>query len=160
MDFTRILNMQSELDRNIEKAHGVEKEDLTNRKLVALLVEIGEFANEIRPFKYWKKTMDINEDHIKEEFVDGIHFFLSLTLKAGGSPVVDPIIISEDQNIQLSKLFEETSKLNSNFNIKQLAKAFGIYMGMGKLVGLQETEIEKFYIEKNRVNYERVLNGY
>ncbi len=52
MDFTRILNMQSELDRNIEKAHGVENEDLTNRKLVALLVEIGEFANEIRPFKY------------------------------------------------------------------------------------------------------------
>ncbi|CAM9123817.1 dUTP diphosphatase [Mycoplasma todarodis] len=160
MDFTRILNMQSELDRNIEKAHGVENEDLTNRKLVALIVEIGEFANEIRPFKYWKKTMDINEDHVKEEFVDGIHFFLSLTLKAGGSPVVDPIIVSEDQNIQLSTLFEETSKLNSEFTGEQLAKAFGIYMGMGKLVGLKETEIEKFYIEKNRVNYERVLNGY
>ncbi len=104
--------------------------------------------------------MDINEDYIKEEFVDGIHFFLSLTLKAGGSPVVDPIIVSEDQNVQLSTLFEETSKLNSNFTVRQLAKAFGIYMGMGKLVGLQETEIEKFYIEKNRVNYERVLNGY
>ncbi|TCG10464.1 dUTP diphosphatase [Mycoplasma todarodis] len=160
MDFTRILNMQSELDRNIEEAHGVENEDLTNRKLVALIVEIGEFANEIRPFKYWKKTMDINEDHIKEEFVDGIHFFLSLTLKAGGSPVVDPIIVSEDQNIQLSTLFEETSKLNSKFTKEQLAKAFGIYMGMGKLAGLEETEIEKFYIEKNRVNYERVLNGY
>ncbi|NQZ28945.1 MAG: dUTP diphosphatase [Mycoplasmatales bacterium] len=160
MDFTRILNMQSELDRNIEKAHGVENEDLTNRKLVALIVEIGEFANEIRPFKYWKKTMDINDDHVKEEFVDGIHFFLSLTLKAGGSPVVEPIIVSEDQNIQLSTLFEETSKLNSKFTGEQLAKAFGIYMGMGKLVGLKENEIEKFYIEKNRVNYERVLNGY
>ncbi|CAM9105226.1 dUTP diphosphatase [Mycoplasma marinum] len=160
MNFTKILNMQSELDRNIEKAHNVTGEDLTNRKIVALIVEIGEFANEIRPFKYWKKTININEDLVKEEFVDGIHFFLSLTLNIGNSPIVEPIIISDDQNIQLATLFEETSKLNSNFEKEQLAKAFGIYMGMAKLVGLKEDEIEKFYIEKNRVNYERILNGY
>ncbi len=160
MDFTKILKMQLELDKSIETTHGVSNEDLTNRKLVALIVEIGEFANEIKPFKYWKKNRTTDIDKIKEEFVDGIHFFTSLTLKISNSPVVEPIIVSEDQNIQLATLFEETSKLNSLFTKQQLAKAFGIYMGMAKLIGLAESEIEKFYIEKNKINYERLMNGY
>src|SRR5437763_13720814 len=47
------------------------------RTKIALLVEIGELANELKTFKHWKSQKDINWEKAKEELIDCLHFYLS-----------------------------------------------------------------------------------
>lgn len=47
-------------------------------KLTALDIELGELANEIKFFKYWKKHKLIDKSKVIEEACDCFHFILSL----------------------------------------------------------------------------------
>lgn len=76
-----------ELQSEQEKLDGliIQKNNITDsqttasfiRTKIALLVEIGELANELKTFKHWKKQKDINWDKAKEELIDCLHFYLS-----------------------------------------------------------------------------------
>ncbi len=160
MDFKKIIDMQIRLDKDIEATHNVVPKEVIVHKVVALIVEIGEFANEIQPFKYWKKKKNIDRKKVVEEFVDGIHFLLSLSIYLQADTLIEPIVTSECQVQQLADLFIETSKLKKDLSKEQVEKAFGLYMGMAKLIDLSDKEIEEFYIEKNKVNFERLAAGY
>jgi dimeric dUTPase (all-alpha-NTP-PPase superfamily) len=43
-----------------------------------LLVEVGEFANEIKSFKAWRKKAEIDWAKAREEFIDCLGYFLGL----------------------------------------------------------------------------------
>lgn len=51
--------------------------------MLALLVEIGELANETRCFKYWSNKPASEREVILEEYVDGLHFILSIGIDLG-----------------------------------------------------------------------------
>jgi len=48
------------------------------RLKLALLVEVGEFANEIKSFKAWRKKPEVDWDKAKEELIDCLGYFLGL----------------------------------------------------------------------------------
>ena len=160
MNFKEIFKMQKALDREIHKAHKVSFKDTLDKKILALLVEVGEFANEIKPFKYWKKDKSIDKSKVLEEFVDGIHFFISLANYLDIDPIINSNVIDKDPSKQLLYVFELISKLNNTFNEVNLVNAFQAYMGIAKLSGLSEKEIKEHYISKNKVNFERIANNY
>src|SRR3954454_6608730 len=83
MDFEKLFQMQKGLDNHIEEKHRLEDEDLFSRKILALFVELGELANETRCFKFWSVKPASARSVILEEFVDGIHFILSLGIECG-----------------------------------------------------------------------------
>ena len=56
---------------------------IVKRKMLALLVEIGELANETRCFKYWSNKPASEREVILEEYVDGLHFILSIGIDLG-----------------------------------------------------------------------------
>jgi len=49
------------------------------RLKLCLLVEIGEFANEIKSFKAWRKKTEVDWAKAKEELIDCLCFFLDLS---------------------------------------------------------------------------------
>ncbi|MBM4762734.1 dUTP diphosphatase [Bacillus sp. B15-48] len=53
MDLEKMLQMQKELDDRIIKEKGLEGQDLFPNTVLALQVELAEFANEARFFKHW-----------------------------------------------------------------------------------------------------------
>lgn len=56
MNLTDLFNQQRKLDEEIERKHSpVEGEDRFSKKKLALLVEIGELANEQRSWKFWSE---------------------------------------------------------------------------------------------------------
>lgn len=75
MDWKKLFDMQKELDTYIETNHNVKQAELLDKKILALLVEVGELANETRCFKFWSKKKPSERDVIIEEYVDGIHFY-------------------------------------------------------------------------------------
>ena len=78
IDLTNLYQKQAELDQRIAENHHVSYETTRERRILALLVEIGEFANATRCFKYWSNKPSETQDIVLDEYVDGLHFFLSL----------------------------------------------------------------------------------
>ena len=80
-----IFAMQQELDDYIEKTRSltdIPREQWIQKKAMALMVELGEMLDEIN-YKWWKNPKPVDEDALKEELVDILHFFVGMCLKAG-----------------------------------------------------------------------------
>jgi dimeric dUTPase (all-alpha-NTP-PPase superfamily) len=52
LDFNEISKLQRVLDDYIQDNNNLKPEDTFERRKVAFLVELGEFANEVRAFKF------------------------------------------------------------------------------------------------------------
>jgi dimeric dUTPase (all-alpha-NTP-PPase superfamily) len=84
LNIAKLFMLQSELDSHIENEHP--RQEGTSRhheKVLALLVELGELANETRCFKFWSHKPASEKAVVLEEFSDGIHFLLSIGLENG-----------------------------------------------------------------------------
>ena len=78
MNVKKLCEMQEILDQRIMKEHGLEGKNLEDNKILALLVEICELANETRCFKHWSTKGPSEKGILLEEYVDSLHFFLSI----------------------------------------------------------------------------------
>ncbi|MFT8313196.1 MAG: dUTP diphosphatase [Clostridium sp.] len=169
LDLKKLLDMQKELDKTILDNAGIKEYPLENIKL-ALLVELGELANEWKGFKHWKKHKDINRDKLLEEFADCLSFALSLenelhqAKKYGYEDLitiiedVKKILVGYDLNakeaMRMSAFELAFSQVSNLKNVISNTLSVGIYLD------LTFEEMEQAYLAKNKVNYERQNNGY
>lgn len=155
--------MQYELDQYIEKEHGLQGEDLFEKKILALLVEVGELANETRCFKFWSKKPPSAHEDILEEFVDGVHFILSLGLDLGFSDR-EYSLVSQEANEDLDRSFLKIYRLVNDFRQSKDAgdfeELFRQYIILGQTLGFTLDEVQEAYKKKNEVNFKRQQNGY
>lgn len=92
----QIIEMQRDLDSKIVEGKELQERNLVPETTLALIVEIGEMANEYRGFKFWSndqnpRTKKIHSDRdgyvetnpLLEEYVDAMHFFISLAIRKG-----------------------------------------------------------------------------
>lgn len=162
MLLTTLFELQKELDTRIEKEHGLEQADLMDKKIMALLVELGELANETRCFKFWSKKPAAPRDVILEEYVDGVHFILSigLELKIQEQVNLDPIDENKDLVEQFQQVFASIIDFRKQLNFETYHKIFNEYIKLGKLLGFSVEDIEEAYKMKNEVNHQRQDQGY
>src|SRR5690625_5583674 len=66
MDLQKLFKAQRELDNRIVKEKELEGQDLLDKKILALLVELGELANEARFFKFWSENQEPNTECVCE----------------------------------------------------------------------------------------------
>ncbi|WP_318246793.1 dUTP diphosphatase [Bacillus norwichensis] len=155
--------MQYELDQYIEKEHDLQREDLFEKKILALLVEVGELANETRSFKFWSKKAPSPHEDILEEFVDGVHFILSLGLELGFSDR-EYSLVSQEGNEDLNRSFLKVYKLINDFRQSKDAmdfeELFRQYIVLGQTLGFTLHEVQEAYKKKNDVNFKRQQDGY
>ncbi|WP_208665003.1 dUTPase, partial [Mycoplasma nasistruthionis] len=95
MNLSSIFQMQKELDNKIElKAKKLNPKlnsnDLQVQKSLALIIEAGEFINEVQSFKYWKLNKNIQKNKVTEEFADLLHFFVNLAINYDLKPIIEP----------------------------------------------------------------------
>ncbi|MBM4762508.1 dUTP diphosphatase [Bacillus sp. B15-48] len=161
MDFQKLYTMQSNLDAHIEEKHDLQEEDLFDRKLLALLVELGELANETRCFKFWSLKAPSEKKIILEEFVDGIHFILSIGNEVGFMYRQTEVEIPEcTASEQFLEVYEAISRFRHSRSETDYRVMFQTYLALASLLGLSSSEIEKAYMEKNEVNFDRQEKGY
>ncbi|AEH46920.1 dUTP diphosphatase [Parageobacillus thermoglucosidasius] len=163
MDLSILYSLQRQLDERIERQHGLQGEDLFDKKVLALLVEIGELANETRCFKFWSVKPSSPQEKVLEEYVDGLHFILSLGLECGfmrsssfrqtngnGAQLVE-------QFLRVYWTVDEFRKTKSQQSYDLLLAE---YLQLGEQLGFSFTQIEQAYIQKNKVNHERQNQNY
>lgn len=162
MNLRRLYDMQRELDAKIESQHGLRKEDLVDEKVLALLVELGELANETRCFKFWSVKPPAERGVILEEYVDGIHFILSLGLTFGYGHETSRGLAEEAVSLteQFNRVYQIVSILKDDLSEENYYLLLNSYIQLGEMLGFEWAEVEQAYLEKNQVNHERQQQGY
>ncbi|MEK4426564.1 dUTP diphosphatase [Solibacillus sp. FSL K6-1523] len=160
MEFKQLFEMQRALDQFIEETQNVQK-DVFEEKGLALLVELSELANETRCFKFWSTKGPSDREVILEEFVDSIHFMLSLGNMRGFLLTQWPNL---SQNRELTPLFIELTQVVLTFINEQTEVSYkalwNSYSILAYNLGFTVEDILKAYKDKNEKNYERQRSGY
>lgn len=163
MQLAKLFKMQQALDHHIEVKHELQNEDLFNRKVLALLVELGELANETRCFKFWSIKPSSEKSVVLEEFVDGVHFILSLGIECEFQNL-QYTITDEPSAVNVSEqfllIYEQVSNFKNNKNVDSFKSLLESYIQLGALLGITYEEMEEAYFKKNEVNYQRQQNDY
>lgn len=167
MNLAKLFEMQRKLDAHIEKEHPREPgEDRLAKKILALLVELGELANELPDvFKFWSHKKN-NYERALKEYVDCLHFILSIAIELGYK-AEDLYVWDEELEGETVDVFIElmywTSRISSNDKFKRRA-AFRtvcyIFFNLGERLGFTWDQVEQAYLEKNKINHHRQEAGY
>ena len=167
IDFNVLLDIQKNLDSLIIKHNKNQaSRNIFEKKLISLIVELSEFYNEVKFFKYWSKSYIINRYNVVEEYIDCLHFYLSLFNDYKKNiniikKINDEVIDVKDIN---SKTFLDIIFYINTFyktkNINDLLKSFNLFLTVRKIWSISSFEIIKFYIYKRNKNEDRQKNNY
>ncbi|MED0758757.1 dUTP diphosphatase [Aneurinibacillus thermoaerophilus] len=188
MDLAKLFQLQRQLDEHIEREHPrQEGEDRLAKKILALLVELGELANEARFFKYWSNDQEprigipsvhydeklghdvveyVGPNPLLEEYADGLHFVLSIgvELKLYEYTNVDSIR-STNLIEQFMSIIYWLHQLHWSIEFKgnciyEYNVLCAYFFGLGEMLGFSWQEIEEAYMQKNAENHSRQERGY
>jgi dimeric dUTPase (all-alpha-NTP-PPase superfamily) len=161
MNLERLFILQEELDSRILKQHNLEDKPLLQRKILALQVELGELANETRCFKYWSEKKPSEVHIILEEYVDCLHFILSIGVEKQYQNIdIDLKPVEYPLTDQFLNIFIDVNDFVICSSRDQYITLFEDFLNLGTSLGFSEEQIETAYLEKNTINHERQDNGY
>ena len=187
-----LLIAQQILDTSIlsNMDYKISEEQLITNLFLAFMVELGEFANELKTFKHWSKKSG-NMEKALEEYVDALHFLLSITNRlqpySHGKMEID-ILLEEnekryDRILSITEQTQEKLKWHINTNLialysfasdlyyidyveeyelvnSALADLWDTFHAVGYLCGFSVDDIIEAYFEKNKENHARQASGY
>ena len=157
-----LLEMQKVLDQSIFDKKGITKYPKQNMQ-IALFVELGELMNELpTKFKHWKSSAVDNREKALVEYVDCLHFCLSLT-NYNKEDYDRDFALSVDiynYNSHDVTLLSQLPIHKLLLNITQFEGNLSYLFGLGVKLGFEWEEIYKAYKDKNEINYERMRNNY
>lgn len=158
---TDLYLKQKELDEEIALNHHIDYPSTRNKRILALLVEIGEFANTTRAFKFWSnKGMD-SKDVILDEYADGLHFILSLGLDLKFTPDTIEVI---DDKLDLSDsilyCYQMVSEFIERQNPNNYLKMFMCYLRILFKLNYSWEDVSEAYYIKLKTNHHRQENNY
>lgn len=163
IDLTKVFDKQRELDKEIHAKHHVSYRTINRELKLALLVELGELANEIRSFKFWSQKQPSPKEKILEEYVDGIHFITSICIRYIVSPKfeVKRYLNKYQSPKEITKAFVWLFRKTCNINTAWKARYWYMnYLKFGFRLGFSMEEILNAYEKKNKVNHNRQKNNY
>jgi len=161
VNLTELFLAQFKLDENIAINHNVTYKTTRSRRILSLIVEIGELANSTRCFKYWSNKPSESKERVLDEYADGLHFFLSLGIDIG---VVEYNYIISTQKRDLTDQFLEVYSLVNIFYKNQdedsYIDAFTSFLSLLPLLGYSWQDLHEAYFKKLDENYIRQKTNY
>lgn len=151
-----MLKMQEALDNSFLQYMGNDKIDIEKVRM-ALFDELGEVNHEMKAeWCYWKKSQKpVDRDKLKEEISDVWHFTLSL------HRLINGITFSEFE-FKRSKIWHDNVNWEVIIRGMALGNADILYdcIALTEKLGFTFDEMYQAYMDKNKVNYERMKSGY
>lgn len=196
MNLQKLFETQRVLDEHIYEKHPeLRGQNNLDWKILALQVELGECANEWRGFKKWSNDQEprgqgtyleygckcegkgnrwVEKNPLLEEYVDCLHFILSIGLEMEldcryNSLIREENIVEEGEPTLylFAEVFAFTSDLFWSCHQEDYEQQEGNYKALftnfvqlGKSINFSWDEIEQAYFAKNKINHERQKSGY
>jgi dimeric dUTPase (all-alpha-NTP-PPase superfamily) len=156
-----LFSLQKGLDDEIHARHHVNYEDTHYKRILALLVELGEFANETRCFKFWSEKPASEKAVILDEYADGMHFFLSLGIPLHVESYTHKFRPDQSElTLQILQTYHAVSSLLEEYDEKHYALAFSSFLNLLPLLGYSGEDAVAAYKKKLAVNYQRQETHY
>lgn len=160
-----MLQMQAKLDEAIMKEYGLTEIDKKNLGF-AILDEVGELTHELKGnWCWWKKSQaPVDEEKVLGELVDIWHFVLSYQnhfdsgeeeLRAEEQMIDNAITYFCEIKVfktGIIYLLADLTSINSN-KLERL-------IAITEYLGFTIEDVYKAYCDKNKVNYQRLKEGY
>lgn len=158
MNLQKLFEMQKKLDERIIAEKGLEDRYLIPKKLMAFLIELGELANELPEiFKFWSNKKN-NYQKALEEYVDGLHFLLSIGLEQ--EVLYESMAIHPIKQTTIFEQFAAIYLYASAYWTHGYGRLLNAYIGLGEMLGFTWSEIEQAYMKKNAENHRRQDSNY
>lgn len=158
-----MLQMQAKLDESIMKEHGLIAIDETNLSF-AILDEVGELTHELKGnWCWWKKTQPpVDMGKVLGELVDIWHFVLSWQNHFNDS---EEGLTESEYLITEVQINSSSIKFNGlvNFFVYLLnysSSKVGDLCAITESLGFTIEDVYQAYCRKNKVNYQRLKEGY
>ncbi len=157
---------QEKIDEYIKIKNNINlnSDEILNKKIIALFTEISEFINELRCFKYWSKKKESERNIILEEYIDCIHFLLSIgnNIKFNWNDYKYNRII--DKNVDINKIaffsYIELASFAKNINKINFTKFLDVFFCFIEKKQITSKELYDAYMLKNQINYKRQTTYY
>ena len=160
-----MLQMQAKLDESIMKEYGLNEIDKENLRM-AILDEVGELTHELKGnWCWWKKTQaQVDNSKVLGELVDVWHFVLSYQnhFNYGEKTLLGYSYdkeIADDflENLRVKKymLPIALSGLVRNKN-----SIIMVLVAITEYIGFTIKQVYEAYCDKNKINYQRLKEGY
>lgn len=161
IELTELFHAQAQLDEHIQQQHQVTYSQTREKRILALLVELGEMINETKCFKFWSKKPPNEKAIILDEYADGIHFFLSLGIEVKSQKKKYELLpLKGDLVHETIEIFDKIIKLKNSFTVQHFEDAFSHYLSLMLLLGFTVEETVDGYFKKLGVNYTRQKTNY
>jgi dimeric dUTPase (all-alpha-NTP-PPase superfamily) len=161
IELTPLLAEQAKLDAHIQQQHQVSYASTREKRILALLVEVGEMINETKCFKFWSKKPPNEKAIILDGYADGIHFFLSLGIEVKSQKKMYELIpLKGDLVHETIEIFDKILQFKKQFTVVSFENAFAHYLSLMPLLGFSEEEMIDGYFKKLGVNYTRQKTNY
>lgn len=163
MNLQNLFVMQEKLDHHIMEEHNLYGKTLFSEKLLALQVEIAELANETRCFKFWSNKGPSSKETILEEYVDCLHFILTIGLEKNYTDTTFTIpkeSVDADITEQFLNLYIDINDFIICSSKDHYETLFEDFLLLGSSLSFSEKEIENAYYRKNTINHNRQVIGY
>jgi len=158
---SRMFEIQKELDATIAANHNISYATTRPRRIMALLVEIGELANATRCFKYWSNKPSETKERVLDEYADGLHFFLSLGIDIGSNKTEYEFLNPKaDPTEAFHEVYHLIDIFKQNQDEKSFINAFQSFFDLLKTLGFSWQDADEAYYKKVGENYRRQQNNY
>ena len=160
-DLQKMYQKQYELDLEIANNHHITYEETKDKRLLALLVELGEFANATRTFKFWSFKPSESKERVLDEFADGLHFLLSLGLAYNFK--LDTVEVESDEKNLTAAILKAYDDINDFYlerTFTMYAKMFVGYLKILATLGYTWQDAYDAYFLKLEENHHRQETNY
>ena len=161
IDLVALFEAQKELDSRIALSHHASYASTRDKRIMALIVEIGELANATRCFKYWSNKGSEAKEIVLDEYADGLHFFLSLGIDIATNKKVYHLTKHlDDLTKQFHLVYHNIDLFYKKQDERSYIKAFQSFLNLLPLLGYRWKDLKEAYYKKLQVNYDRQNNNY
>ena len=137
-----------------------EKEDIYRKNCIEFLVELGEFVNETKVFKYWSIKKPDKEKMLLE-YADTITMCLTFYRELG-LEIDDRYLHIDETDILkvINYLYQKISLLLNNLSEELIKDIFYNLLYLGELLEISEEETLNAICEKHKIIEERLNSDY
>ena len=144
------------LDEEFNSKYQENEPEFYEKNCIELLVEIGEFINETKYFKYWS-IKSPNKEKMLEELADCLnmifYFYGLLNIKI--TDFANTKIIKNRLN-QINHIYYLSTNLFNNLNAQDIKNIFINLLDFAYYLGIKEEEILEKLEEKHQIIYNRL----
>ena len=160
-----MLQMQEKLDEAIMKEYGLTEIDKEKLRF-AILDEVGELTHELKgEWCWWKKTQaPVDDNKVLGELIDIWHFVLSYQNHFNGG---EKTLLGYSYDKEIADDFLENLRAKKYMLpialsglVRNKNSIVMVLVAITEYIGFTIKQVYEAYCDKNKVNYQRLKEGY